>query len=93
MLAIRCCAHFTCLDLGLIHLFRSRGFGFITFVDPKACEVVMAAGSHSLDSRQIDPKPAVPRGSRSNRAPKPQKQCVTFLFCSGLFCGVPRPPR
>lgn len=53
---------------------RSRGFGFITFVDPKACEVVMGAGPHMLDGHPIDPKPAIARGSRSNRSPKPQKQ-------------------
>ena len=38
------------------------GFGFVTFADPRKCDDVVASGPHTLDDRQIDPKPAVPRG-------------------------------
>ena len=49
---------------------RSRGFGFITFSDPRNCDDVMQNGPHTLDQRTIDPKLTVPRGSGSDgRAP------------------------
>ncbi|QIW98760.1 hypothetical protein AMS68_004278 [Peltaster fructicola] len=39
---------------------RSRGFGFLTFRDPKVVNVVMVK-EHVLDGKLIDPKRAIPR--------------------------------
>ncbi|KAK2750659.1 hypothetical protein FQN57_002732 [Myotisia sp. PD_48] len=39
---------------------RSRGFGFLTFVDPKTVNTVMVK-EHYLDGKIIDPKRAIPR--------------------------------
>jgi len=39
---------------------RSRGFGFLTFRDPKCVNVVMVK-EHFLDGKIIDPKRAIPR--------------------------------
>jgi RNA-binding protein Musashi len=59
------------------HTRRSRGFGFITFADADIAAQVIASGKHSLDSRDIDPKPAVPKGGggpRTNRMGGPGGQ-------------------
>ncbi|CAH0004793.1 unnamed protein product [Clonostachys byssicola] len=39
---------------------RSRGFGFLTFKDPKTVNIVMVK-EHFLDNKIIDPKRAIPR--------------------------------
>ncbi|KAF2676531.1 RNA-binding domain-containing protein [Lentithecium fluviatile CBS 122367] len=39
---------------------RSRGFGFLTFRDPKCVNIVMVK-EHYLDGKIIDPKRAIPR--------------------------------
>ncbi|KAH7392238.1 hypothetical protein DE146DRAFT_634398 [Phaeosphaeria sp. MPI-PUGE-AT-0046c] len=39
---------------------RSRGFGFLTFRDPKCVNIVMVK-EHFLDGKIIDPKRAIPR--------------------------------
>ncbi|KAI0885427.1 RNA-binding domain-containing protein [Annulohypoxylon maeteangense] len=39
---------------------RSRGFGFLTFKDPKTVNIVMVK-EHFLDGKIIDPKRAIPR--------------------------------
>eukprot|EP00041_Stephanoeca_diplocostata_P018141 m.378327 g.378327 ORF g.378327 m.378327 type:complete len:473 (+) comp20929_c0_seq5:423-1841(+) len=65
---------------------RSRGFGFVTFVDPAVAAEVSQKGPHTLDNRTIDPKPAVPRG----KAPKRGSVSVTEgtrgnkIFVGGL---------
>uniref|UniRef100_A0A0X3NKB7 RNA-binding protein Musashi homolog Rbp6 n=1 Tax=Schistocephalus solidus TaxID=70667 RepID=A0A0X3NKB7_SCHSO len=40
---------------------KSRGFGFVTFVDPNAVESVLNDAPHMLDSKRIEPKIAVPK--------------------------------
>ena len=52
------------------HTRRSRGFGFITFASAEIAAKVIAAGKHMLDSREIDPKPAVPKGGGGPRTRK-----------------------
>ncbi|KAG0351969.1 hypothetical protein BGZ54_003007, partial [Gamsiella multidivaricata] len=39
---------------------KSRGFGFLTFVDPKNVDAVLKE-DHHLDGKMIDPKRAIPR--------------------------------
>ncbi|CAG0906301.1 unnamed protein product, partial [Cyprideis torosa] len=43
---------------------RSRGFGFVTFTESYMVDDVMAARPHRIDSREIEPKRAVPRDSK-----------------------------
>ncbi|EEB08688.2 mRNA cleavage factor complex subunit [Schizosaccharomyces japonicus yFS275] len=46
---------------------RSRGFGFLTFKDPKCVQVVMSK-EHHLDGKIIDPKRAIPREEQEKTA-------------------------
>ncbi|KAF1820788.1 RNA-binding domain-containing protein [Dissoconium aciculare CBS 342.82] len=46
---------------------RSRGFGFLTFKDPKTVNTVMVK-EHSLDGKLIDPKRAIPRDEQEKTA-------------------------
>ena len=32
---------------------KSRGFGFVTFQDPSAVDIVLSAGKHSIDGRSV----------------------------------------
>lgn len=41
---------------------KSRGFGFVTFGDPSAVDIVLSAGKHSIDGRTVDAKPCSARG-------------------------------
>jgi len=50
---------------------RSRGFGFVTFVNPSAVEKVVKKSNHVVDGKKVDPKIAIPRkGSNSNQFKK-----------------------
>jgi len=40
---------------------RSRGFGFVTFNDPKQLDAAMAARPHTIDGKVVEPKRAVPK--------------------------------
>jgi RNA recognition motif-containing protein len=42
---------------------KSRGFGFITFKDPRAVEQVLSNKSHVLDGKVVDCKEAVPKSA------------------------------
>ncbi|KAK5168862.1 uncharacterized protein LTR77_006171 [Saxophila tyrrhenica] len=46
---------------------RSRGFGFLTFKDPKTVNIVMVK-EHFLDGKLIDPKRAIPREEQERTA-------------------------
>ncbi|KAF2173958.1 hypothetical protein M409DRAFT_62161 [Zasmidium cellare ATCC 36951] len=46
---------------------RSRGFGFLTFKDPKTVNTVMVK-EHQLDGKLIDPKRAIPRDEQEKTA-------------------------
>ncbi|KAK5116918.1 hypothetical protein LTR62_006639 [Meristemomyces frigidus] len=46
---------------------RSRGFGFLTFRDPKVVNAVMVK-EHTLDGKLIDPKRAIPRDEQERTA-------------------------
>jgi len=58
---------------------RSRGFGFVTFSDPKSVDNVLAAGSHELDGKKIDPKVAFPRRAHPKMVTRTKK-----IFVGGL---------
>jgi len=40
---------------------QSRGFGFVTYEDPTSVAKVLKARPHTLDGKQIDPKPCTPQ--------------------------------
>ena len=40
---------------------RSRGFGFVTFVDSASVAAVLAEQYHELDGRKVEVKPAMPK--------------------------------
>ncbi|XP_061046875.1 DAZ-associated protein 1 isoform X4 [Eubalaena glacialis] len=46
---------------------QSRGFGFVKFKDPNCVGTVLASRPHTLDGRNIDPKPCTPRGMQPER--------------------------
>merc|ERR1712008_616043 len=56
-----------------------RGFGFVTFSDPKSVDNVLAAGSHELDGKKIDPKVAFPRRAHPKMVTRTKK-----IFVGGL---------
>ncbi|KEF50899.1 uncharacterized protein A1O9_13048 [Exophiala aquamarina CBS 119918] len=47
---------------------RSRGFGFLTFKDPKAVNRVMMTQRHVVDGTVIDPKRAIPQAELQKTA-------------------------
>merc|ERR1719412_1643300 len=58
---------------------RSRGFGFVTFADVNSVDKVLAAGSHDLDGKKIDPKVAFPRRAHPKMVTRTKK-----IFVGGL---------
>ncbi|XP_051528897.1 DAZ-associated protein 1 isoform X6 [Myxocyprinus asiaticus] len=46
---------------------QSRGFGFVKFKDPNCVRTVLDTKPHSLDGRNIDPKPCTPRGMQPEK--------------------------
>ncbi|CAB1319654.1 unnamed protein product [Coregonus sp. 'balchen'] len=58
---------------------RSRGFGFVTFVDQAGVDSVSAVTRHELDSKTIDPKVAFPRRAQPKLVTRTKK-----IFVGGL---------
>ncbi|KAM4628429.1 RNA-binding protein Musashi homolog 2-like isoform 2-T2 [Polymixia lowei] len=58
---------------------RSRGFGFVTFVDAASVDKVLAQPHHELDSKTIDPKVAFPRRAQPKMVTRTKK-----IFVGGL---------
>ncbi|KAJ8043522.1 RNA-binding protein Musashi-like 2 [Holothuria leucospilota] len=48
---------------------RSRGFGFVTFVDPLAVDKVLQSGDHRVDDKKVDPKIAIPKKAQVKGLP------------------------
>ena len=44
---------------------KPRGFGFVTFKEPKSVDLVLAKHKHTIDEKQVDPKIAEKRGTPS----------------------------
>jgi RNA recognition motif-containing protein len=59
---------------------RPRGFGFITFEDPRNVDKVLSAGKIEIDGRTIDAKAAIPRNEGKN----PQDLKTKKVFVGGL---------
>ncbi|CAF4838344.1 unnamed protein product, partial [Rotaria magnacalcarata] len=60
---------------------RSRGFGFVTYASSTMVDSLMAARPHVLDSREIEPKRAVPR----EESGKPESSLsAKKLFVGGI---------
>lgn len=55
---------------------RSRGFGYVSYADPQACELVLASGRQHIDDKPIEIRRCEERGSASLHgralAPPPQ---------------------
>mmetsp|Transcript_13827 Transcript_13827/g.14412 ORF Transcript_13827/g.14412 Transcript_13827/m.14412 type:complete len:465 (+) Transcript_13827:164-1558(+) len=58
---------------------QPRGFGFVSFKDPAALDVVLGQ-THNIDGRVVDVKRAVPR----DKAPAPSRQESRKIFVGGL---------
>ncbi|KAK3752721.1 hypothetical protein QZH41_018682, partial [Actinostola sp. cb2023] len=58
---------------------RSRGFGFVTFIESESVEMVLKNCPHELDGKKIDPKVAVPK-----RAPVKMVTSTKKIFVGGL---------
>jgi RNA-binding protein Musashi len=50
---------------------RSRGFGFITYIDIESLDKALDAAPHSIDGRKVEAKRAVPRADGSSGPIKP----------------------
>ncbi|XP_065107288.1 RNA-binding protein Musashi homolog 1 isoform X3 [Paramisgurnus dabryanus] len=58
---------------------RSRGFGFVTYMDQTGVDNVLAQNRHELDSKTIDPKVAFPRRAQPKLVTRTKK-----IFVGGL---------
>jgi len=58
---------------------RSRGFGFVTYSEASSVDKVLAAGTHELDGKKIDPKVAFPRRAHPKMVTRTKK-----IFVGGL---------
>lgn len=58
---------------------RSRGFGFITFSDPRSVDEVLKFPVHQLDGKLVEPKVAVPRKTNPKLVMRTRK-----IFVGGL---------
>ncbi|KAI8333069.1 hypothetical protein BC941DRAFT_435009 [Chlamydoabsidia padenii] len=53
---------------------QSRGFGFLTMVNPDDVEQVLKENEHHLDGKKIDPKRAVSRSEQAQQQQSPNNQ-------------------
>uniref|UniRef100_A0A915J6H6 RRM domain-containing protein n=1 Tax=Romanomermis culicivorax TaxID=13658 RepID=A0A915J6H6_ROMCU len=60
---------------------KSRGFGFVTFAESDSVDKAMSSRPHTIDSRQVEPKRAIPRES-SGKAES--NLSVKRLYVSGV---------
>merc|ERR1719489_346485 len=64
---------------------QSRGFGFVTYVDPTAVATVLKARPHTLDGKQIDPKPCTPASIQKQKKMNQQNFTKSHkIFLGGI---------
>ncbi|XP_043948065.1 RNA-binding protein Musashi homolog 2 [Drosophila biarmipes] len=70
---------------------HSRGFGFVTYVDPTSVEKVQKARPHTIDNKAVETKPALPRhefnkpgGGSGSGSGGPGGAKTTKIFLGGL---------
>lgn len=66
---------------------RSRGFGFVTFVEDDSAEKVFAAGQmHELGGKRVEVKPATPKGAGSQTSrPIPPPRGAAGEYASNMM--------
>ena len=57
----KCCVHAFHWKLCCFLWHRSRGFGFVTFEDPKIIDQIQADRPHMIDDKTVDTKRVVPK--------------------------------
>ncbi|XP_022229850.2 LOW QUALITY PROTEIN: ribonucleoprotein RB97D [Drosophila obscura] len=62
---------------------HSRGFGFVTFVDPGSVENVQSTRPHIIDYKTVETKPALPR-LEFNKPPGMGNDQTNKIFLGGL---------
>merc|ERR1719376_1404660 len=64
---------------------QSRGFGFVTYVEPTAVVTVLKARPHTLDGKQIDPKPCTPASIQKQKKMNQQNFTKSHkIFLGGI---------
>merc|ERR1719495_748600 len=64
---------------------QSRGFGFVTYAEPTAVATVLKARPHTLDGKQIDPKPCTPASIQKQKKMNQQNYSKTHkIFLGGI---------
>ena len=70
-----------------LFFFRSRGFGFVTYVSPDNVDAAQKARPHKVDGRLVETKRAVPRSEGNNSiiaSPNHPDATHTRIFIGGL---------
>jgi len=63
----------------------SRGFGFVTYAEPTSVATVLKARPHTLDGKQIDPKPCTPASIQKQKKMNQQSYTKTHkIFLGGI---------
>merc|ERR1719317_414941 len=64
---------------------QSRGFGFVTYAEPTAVATVLKARPHTLDGKQIDPKPCTPASIQKQKKMNQQNFTKSHkIFLGGI---------
>merc|ERR1719354_392863 len=64
---------------------QSRGFGFATYAEPTAVATVLKARPHTLDGKQIDPKPCTPASIQKQKKMNQQNFTKSHkIFLGGI---------
>merc|ERR1719477_279930 len=64
---------------------QSRGFGFVTYAEPPAVATVLKARPHTLDGKQIDPKPCTPASIQKQKKMNQQNFTKSHkIFLGGI---------
>eukprot|EP00106_Octopus_bimaculoides_P023073 XP_014790515.1 PREDICTED: heterogeneous nuclear ribonucleoprotein 27C-like [Octopus bimaculoides] len=64
----------------------SRGFGFVTYKDPKCVDLILSGEPHIIDGRQVDPKACNPRTANKAGESK-SEQTVSENQTKKVFVG------